>query len=74
MGVNLAYKKTVPKGNGLVEEMHSIHHRFPTLVLARSGGKGCLLGKTLSRLAPLAVYQRTDRTLCGDLCQSVLDI
>jgi hypothetical protein len=52
--VNVAIKKAAPGGGGLVEEF-SIQHRFPTLVLARSGGKGCLFSKTLSRAAPLAI-------------------
>ena len=74
VGINLAHKKTAPEGNGSLEEKHSTHRRFPTLVLTRSGSKGCLLGKTLSRAAPLAVHRTLNRTLRRDLCQSGLDI
>ena len=50
----MAIKKAAPRGGGWVEDI-SIQHRFPTLVLTRSGGKGCLYPKTLSRMAPLAI-------------------
>ncbi len=67
--VNVAIKKAALRGSGLVEEEFSILYRFPTLALTRSGGKGCLSPKTLSRAAPLALLQNLNPTLRLDPCQ-----
>jgi hypothetical protein len=49
-------KSRIRPGCGFITTKPAFH-RFPTLVLPRSGCEGRPIGRTLSRMAPLAVGQ-----------------
>ena len=61
-------KKAVPEGNGLEEES-SIHHRFPTLALTRSGSKGCLYKKDSQPFGSPSCLLNGNGTLHSAPCQ-----